>query len=291
MSQIKNFCSSCGSRLDEATGLCPNCDPHNGITGVNESDTYVILDYGGDFVTHVKKAPPKYSNALKLVDVILLVISLLAGCVSLVGNYLLFSKPRTENVRAAQTVPTEKRTEAEETVSATEIILPEQTAPATEETRPTEKAEPKRIENPVARAAASSTYYGDVKSHKVENLLDDDPNTNWCEGASGFGIGEYVLFEFEDTYELRSVRIRGGNRASERLFYANGRPKDVTLTYSDGTSESFQLRDEMKSQLLAMAAPVMTSSLKITIDSVYEGSYQGSDKDTVISDVMLEVYG
>lgn len=250
-----------------------------------------FADEDGIHFTFGTADPPKpYSKALKTVDIILLVIALVAGSISVIGNYILYSKPETETVRMAETVPTEERTAAEESAPATEgQAAAEDTAPATENT--TEAGEPKLIENPVSQATASSTYHRDTKSHNVRNLLDDDPNTNWCEGASGFGEGEYILFEFKDTYLLCSVRIRGGNRASEMLFYANGRPKDVTLTYSDGTSESFRLEDQMKSQLLAMSTPVETSSLKITIDSVYEGTYQGADQDTVISDVILEAYG
>lgn len=298
MSQEKRFCSSCGSRLDPATGLCPSCGPQSR----DGKDTSFRIMRVPESFTHFTFAPESkaYSKKLKTVDIVLLVIALLAGAASLIGNYALYAKQSPVSVPA----PAQSQVESpsEKLPTCPTVPTAEETVPVTKETAPVTEAstppaeetvhEPQLIDYPVSKATASSTYYGDVKSHDVKNLLDDDPNTNWCEGVSGFGEGEHILLEFKDTYRLCSVRIRGGNRASERLFYGNGRPKDVTLTYSDGTSESFQLEDEMKSQLLVPSVPVDTDSLKITIDSVYEGAYrEGVDKDTVISDIILEAYG
>lgn len=288
MSQ-KKFCGKCGARLDEVTCLCPNCD-------------------------RVPVKPEKKGGSMLalwiVLGVVLLLLAMLGGALAL-NYYEIISVPVLDDITDAVTglwdrdggrkpLPGETVTEpAEETEEIPDVQAPPETTVPPETTRETEPAiepppeptELRDVPGPVADVTASSTLPDDVATHDAWNLLDDDPKTNWAENADGYGIGEYLDFEFWDSYYLVTVRIRGGNRYNEKRFYNNARPEVVTLTFSDGTSQTFRIEDGMHSQLLVLDEPVMTKTVRITIDSVYEGYYrQGVDKDTVISDVSFEAY-
>lgn len=165
--------------------------------------------------------------------------------------------------------------------------LPETQAATVTATQPQRQIALVPVSDPVLSTSASSTYSGDRATHDVANLLDGDGKTNWTEGVQGDGIGQYVQFDFRDTYELVSVTIRAGNHFDKDRYINNSRPENITVTFSDGTSISCTLRDVMEDQLLCLSAPVTTSSVRITIDSAYHGYLY---EDTVISDVFFEAY-
>lgn len=179
-------------------------------------------------------------------------------------------------------------------LSMTACQRPSPDVPAAQTTRkvspqPTEPAIVgwRAADEPVMNTFASSTYSGDRATHDAQNLLDDDGKTNWTEGVEGDGIGEYVQFLFRDTYRLDSIILRPGNQYDKNRYIDNSRPENITVTFSDGTAVAATLKDLMESQILVLEEPVMTSSVTITIDSVYHGyKYE----DTVISDVMFDAY-
>lgn len=303
MSQTKKFCGRCGARLDEATGLCPNCDLPAAPPHRRSGKWGWLIGLAAAAVIIGSIAALNYYGIISLPEIYFFEdvkegFSTVMDRVKGGGESADISEEKDE---APDDETDAVEPSAAKTTEETEVLV--ETAPPTVETeapteattepttQPTEAPVLEEVDSPVSAVSASSTLRGDVKSHDVWNLLDDDKNTNWCEGASGFGIGETIQFDFKDTYQLHNVRIRGGNRASERLFYVNGRPRDLTLTFSDGTSMSFRLTDAMESQDMPLSEPVMTSSLTITIDSVYEGSaHNGVDQDTVISDVSFDIY-
>lgn len=142
--------------------------------------------------------------------------------------------------------------------------------------------------NPVIQYTVScATYNGDLADHSIHNLMDDNPKTNWTEGEDGLGEGESIEFLFREPYLVDSVSIRNGNHASKQRYLDNARPERMTLSFSDGTSETFVLRDEMELQIMDLPKPVETEFVKLTFDSVYPGARY---EDTVISDVAFEAY-
>lgn len=145
----------------------------------------------------------------------------------------------------------------------------------------------KKVANPVMTTSASSTYSGDRATHDAINLLDGDTKTNWTEGVQGDGIGEYVEFTFVDNYLLNAIFIYPGNQYDEDRYLDNSRPEKVSVTFSDGTTIGFTLKDMMDGQAMVMPEPVMTDSVRITIHSVFHGAKY---TDTVISDVSFDAY-
>lgn len=158
-----------------------------------------------------------------------------------------------------------------------------------EELSPTQEVEVQwvQVDNPVMTTAASSTYSGDRATHDAVNLLDGDTKTNWTEGVPGDGIGEYVEFGFYDSYLLNAIYIFPGNQYDKSRYLDNSRPEHVTVTFSDGSTMQFTLKDMMEGQAMVLSEPVVTDSVRITIDSVFHGSEY---TDTVISDVAFDAY-
>lgn len=54
------------------------------------------------------------------------------------------------------------------------------------------------------------------------------------------------------------------------------------MSFSDGTSQIFELKDSMGIQTIQFDFPIATNCIKITINSVYSGNKY---EDTVISEI------
>ncbi len=119
-------------------------------------------------------------------------------------------------------------------------------------------------------------------SHDPSNVVDGTLDNAWCENASGQGVGEYVLINFNNIYRLTGMTIYAGYQKSEDLYYKNSRPKEIRITFADGSFEDVTLSDAMGPQTVTFTRPVDTSSVEIMIRSVYPGS---AYEDTLISEV------
>lgn len=135
-----------------------------------------------------------------------------------------------------------------------------------------------------AYVAASSTYDGDRATHIATNLIDGKRETNWTEGVDGNGIGEYVHFEFQEKQTITGFRICSGNHSSDSYYAKNARPKEIKLTFEDGSSEQFTLLDVKEEFTFQLSEAITTKNIRLTIQSVYEGS---SWEDTVISEIVF----
>lgn len=133
---------------------------------------------------------------------------------------------------------------------------------------------------------ASSEYDKDSVTHSTHNLVDGNVKTNWTEGVPGYGVGEYLEFTFTESCCLYEIYISAGNFNTESYFLANSRPASLRLTYEDGSSEVLELQNVMQEQILKPQHAVPSKTVRLTIESVYEGSkYQ----DTVISEIYFRI--
>ena len=78
------------------------------------------------------------------------------------------------------------------------------------------------------------------------------------------------------------MEICNGYFKSQKLYNENSRPQVLLLTFSDGKSVRLHLEDKFEVQSFTFDKPYSTSSVKITIQSVYKGSVY---EDTSISEV------
>lgn len=119
-------------------------------------------------------------------------------------------------------------------------------------------------------------------THSADRVVDGNVKTAWVEGVAGYGAGENVTFEFDDTYCVKGLNIHAGYHKEKSLYEKNSRPKKIVLEFSDGTKETHTLKDVMKKQRIVFEKERLTTSVKITIKEVYAGNKY---KDTVISEV------
>ena len=123
--------------------------------------------------------------------------------------------------------------------------------------------------------------------HGPENLYDGKLDTNWAENVPGYGIGEYVIFNFDRIYAVKEMQIYVGTHLNEDWYKRNCRPKVITLTFSDGSSECVTLTDTYQEQTICFERYYYTYSIKLTIDDVYPGWMYD---DTVIAELNFTAY-
>lgn len=140
----------------------------------------------------------------------------------------------------------------------------------------------------VSKASASSVYSGDkLGKHVPENMYDGNLKTNWAENVSGNGVGEYVVFNFDKTYAVNKLRIYVGSHFNANVYKQNCRPKAITITFSDGSTEFVRLEDSYDEQIITFKQYYYTDSIKLTIEEVYTGTKYS---DTVIAELDFVAY-
>lgn len=133
----------------------------------------------------------------------------------------------------------------------------------------------------VMGAKASSERQGSP----LDNAFDADDGTMWAEGVRGNGIGEWIEITLDEAHKLNGIRIDNGSRTNSDLYEKHGRVKTIKVTFSDGSQRQYELKDDFYEPCqVNFINPVRTSSLKIEILDVYEGTtYQ----DTCITGICI----
>lgn len=121
-------------------------------------------------------------------------------------------------------------------------------------------------------------------SYEVKNLGDLKAGGVWCEGENGSGLGSWVQADLEGPKLITSLRIWNGNWYSKDFWVRHNRAKEIDVEFSDGSIQKFTLKDEYASELVKLTKPVTTSSVKLKVRSVYNGS---TFNDTVISELQV----
>ena len=125
-----------------------------------------------------------------------------------------------------------------------------------------------------------------------KNMIDGDRDTAWqCNGTSNM----WVALLSDNEQVVNGINILSGYTKyySEYygydLYYMNNRPKDITISFSDGTSIEKRLSDEYGGveelyQDIRFDSPKYTRYIRIEINSVYHGSKW---TDTAISEIKI----
>jgi hypothetical protein len=92
----------------------------------------------------------------------------------------------------------------------------------------------------------ASSVLADAKNpdrYGPANLLDEDPNTLWAEGAKSTGAGEWVELSFPPGTPVHAFLVTPGNPKSSSLYLANARPRKakLELTVGDGGVLAYDL--------------------------------------------------
>ena len=134
--------------------------------------------------------------------------------------------------------------------------------------------------------ASATTTFADDKgvSYEPKNLVDGKLSFAWVEGETGSGLGSFVTLDMGEEKAVTGLRLWNGYWYSPDYWERHNRMKDIEVEFSDGTKQTFTLKDEMVPETLTFPKPLSTSSIKIKYKSVYSGS---TFQDTVISEIQL----
>ncbi|MDG1479679.1 MAG: discoidin domain-containing protein [Myxococcota bacterium] len=137
----------------------------------------------------------------------------------------------------------------------------------------------------ITGATASSTEEeSNGVSYEPKNLKDSKRSTVWVEGESGSGLGSWVQVDLDGTQTINGIRLWNGNWYTGDFWQRHNRIKEILVTFSDGSTQRFTLKDEMMPEEIRFDAPVETSSVKIQIKGIYSGS---TFNDTCLSEVQV----
>jgi hypothetical protein len=126
----------------------------------------------------------------------------------------------------------------------------------------------------VRKVTASSEFPADAEgAYYAEQAADNVRDTFWCEGnKASDGVGETLEFAFDAPTRVSSLRVCTGMCSTPDMLKKGNAPSRVTLTFSDGSSQSVDLKALMPLAQRVSITPVTTSSVKMRIDAVRKGS-------------------
>ncbi len=134
-------------------------------------------------------------------------------------------------------------------------------------------------------STTESSYLKESDLHyPASSTIDGDPATGWSEDVSSYGEGEWIVLSFDGTYIISGLRIATGLQTDSDRYFNNARPRQILLTFSDGSEITADLEDRMGYQNIEFEQPVASNNLKVTISAVYRGSKY---EDTLISEIEL----
>lgn len=136
----------------------------------------------------------------------------------------------------------------------------------------------------ITYASATSSLSEYNMTHSPERIFDGDISTAWVEGVNGQGIGEAITLYFDSEYILNKVVINAGYQKNSEIYGKNSRPKELKISFSDGSSQVYTLQDINAKQEIIFEKAVITKYISFTIQSVYQGNKY---EDTVISEIHL----
>ena len=109
-------------------------------------------------------------------------------------------------------------------------------------------------------------------TYDVSNTWDMLNDTMWCENQKdGDGTGAWVEYRFGQTVRVGKLLLLNGNAYDSTFWRKSNRVTNLTLTFSDGSTEALEVKDFLMLQTLRFAARD-TQSVRITFDAVKVGT-------------------
>lgn len=137
----------------------------------------------------------------------------------------------------------------------------------------------------ISSADASSTIVQEGYNNSVQMVYDGDETTSWQDGIDGEGVGEFLHFKLNRSYDIRYITFKMGNWRDQEKYDFNSRPKDITI-WIDSQSFQVQIPNGKTEYCVVFSKDVSGSEVYVRIDSVYAGTEWD---DTCISE--MGIYG
>jgi len=128
---------------------------------------------------------------------------------------------------------------------------------------------------PSTSCSASSEFLGG--GYACERAFDDNSDTDWA--TQGEGVGSWIQSNFGTAYRI--IRFEYRHRAADEDN------RDITLSFSDGTSQTFTLENRNDIQSFDIV-PVQSSFVKLTVVSVYSTLNNGARQIRFYGTVVLQ---
>ncbi len=146
---------------------------------------------------------------------------------------------------------------------------------------------PEPILPPAKPGTQASSYLKEKKSYPPANVLDNNPETAWVEGAAGEGKNEWIRINFPSPREINGMDIINGykkiDKSSENdLWQRNRRVKTFLIEFSHDPSVTRNLEDSKAWQTISFPR-VRTKYVKLTIKDVYRDD--AVHTDTCVSEI------
>ncbi|MBA2320604.1 MAG: discoidin domain-containing protein [Deltaproteobacteria bacterium] len=137
----------------------------------------------------------------------------------------------------------------------------------------------------IAGASASSSYpSSEDANYDPKQVLDGKAGTAWVEGDPGGGLGAWIELDLGGAKSVQRIDVWGGLWASTEYWARGNRPKTLEVKFSDGTTQTLALADSQTIQTLTLPKAVETSTLRLKIEGMYNGS---TWQDTGISEIAV----
>lgn len=257
------FCARCGQRLGVAEQPAYPPVQGEGQDDYRQPETYRVQPQ--------QKNPNRKLIAI-LIPLVIVTVALITALVYyIVTGHFPFMDDQTGAQPGASTQLMTEPTVPDGTVMGTGDDASEK--PTTE--KPTEKSGDEKLKNATSfKSAKATSTLGDMGKHnyKASNVLNKD-GACWCEGASGYGVGESITLELPERQLVSGIYLLNGYAGTEKQYDDNAKINDVEISFSDGQSFTATLQtlptNKRKSlQKITFSQPVATSSVTLTIKSV-----------------------
>ena len=109
-------------------------------------------------------------------------------------------------------------------------------------------------------------------TYEVANTYDQLGDTMWCENQkTGDGTGAWVEYRFGHAVPVGHLALLNGNAYDTSFWRKSNRAEQITLTFSDGSTEVLETKDFVMLQTLSFPSRT-TSSVRITFTKVKRGT-------------------
>lgn len=234
------------------------------------------------------KHKPKQKNTAVVVLSIVLVLVLLAGLFNPYASLMTYirdsKKTVSDNVTEVITADeTEDKGEKSEESDSEDSAAVKPNVPETA----AEKSYTKRTVSPSPIIARAETTVGVVlpssnvdssRSFGADQAIDGYANTCWCVNTSGpGGAGGAFTIYLREKSRVSGIAIINGNTflPEEDIYRLNGQVKSFTLSFSDGTSMTYEAKFNYATstyETFTFSSSVVTDRITFRVNSGYQGS-------------------
>jgi len=109
-----------------------------------------------------------------------------------------------------------------------------------------------------------------------EVFTGSDEKKAWCEGVTGYGIGESVTLHFKPAVRVQQFEFVNGYQKSDETYTHNSRVKILRIQTSDGFVTAITVPDKKEAFTIKLPRPVKPQWVRFTIGDVYPGA-RGAD--------------